>query len=69
MTQRARKRDFRDGSISEFFNSIYAHRSSASRMRLQWVVGRRKIVVVAGTAFAGGSTMLNAALTAGFPRR
>jgi hypothetical protein len=22
MTQRARKRDFRDGSISEFFNSI-----------------------------------------------
>ena len=41
-----------------------AHRSSASRMRLQWVAGRRKIVVVAGTPFAGGSTMLSAALTA-----
>jgi hypothetical protein len=33
-------------------------------VRLQWVAGRRKIVVVAGTPFAGGSTMLSAALTA-----
>jgi hypothetical protein len=43
MTQRARKRDFRDGSISEFFNSIGGERpfiDNALKVRSHARIGR-----------------------------